>query len=722
MIAQNPLFRSVAVVTLSWYVALFVFSGLHGVPFWRIIYVFPASVAIATMGAAAGFALSVFLQSGDRLIRAHEITRGSSAYGATVLLGSVPRVPAPARGSKSQAATELAGMPWWPMVKARAPLHADAIQAVVATMLAIPRLPASPYPGGHGGRSLLEHSLAVSTEMLKQAPKWSYEGQRDKRGNIRVPLANPDQPHRFVGDDAPLLLLTGLAHDIGKMACYQVQQTPNEARLHRVMEIRPNHDTEGARMLRRVPEIMRLPLADRTALLMAVGYYHHPFALPSSGWMTDRMRSLTELLAKADIAVGVSEGHTLTNSAPLPDEEEETGGLAPPVPDAVLHGQTGLGLQEADDDDLDMAARLAGVAGAGKPAAAPAPPPRKSTAAPAQSAVDETTLPMELRLFMAAIRKPGAINGRERNQRLAWKHGENVYVMDKVMRTMIHNQGGADPVWAATAMAEANGNAAPYTASLAQQLLDRRALVNEHDGQTFSPARALFRMKTPSGHSIPVLIVRASAIPGAGSIKDCEKPIEIMGPLWGAASAKNKSEPPTAPAPAPAAAPAPAPEPAPLPRTVDYDDLSGPAAHPAPPPAAASLSSELDDDDFPFELPPAPAPEPDPAETMAEEAKPPAPAPPDVLPEQMTQRATALDAAGVLAGIIDTDEFRARYDFTVREKDGLRNALLPLESAGGQALTDAIDKLRESGADVSRIKIARLGDTGQRAYVVPLEG
>lgn len=714
MIAQNPLLRSMLTVLAFWYIGLFAFSGWHGVPFWRIVHIMPVSIVITGIGLCAGFALAIFLGAGNRLFTAGDVFRGSTMWGATVSMGSMPQVSQPARAKGADEV--LSQQPWWPAVKQRAPEYAKAIRAVVETMLAIPRLPASPYPGGHGGRSLLEHSLAVCSEMLVQAPKWVYEGQRDKRGNIRVPLTNPDEPHRFTVHDGPLLLLAGLAHDIGKMTCYQViEDGPGAGRLHQVIEIKPTHDLEGARILRRLPEVMALPMADRTALLMAVAYYHHPFGLPNSTWVTDRVRSLTELLAHTDICVGKAEGHVLLDPKDEDEEAEITeGGPVAAVAATTLAEQSGLDPTNPEDEDaeLDALARLASAVSAPAPTpakaaarpAARAPQAAPSGAAAAEAATDN--LPVELRLFMKIIRRPGAINGRDRSQRIAWKYGENVYVMDKVMRTLIHNQGGADPVWAATAMAEASGNAAPFTVSLAEQLLERDGLVNTFDGLEFSPARALFRMKMPSGNTMPVLIVKASVIPGASSIPDAQKPVEIVGPLWGARSARNKaaSEAAAAPPSTPAAA-----EPA-LPKEVDFEDLSVPArADAAGESGSIEGTGELSSDDLPFDLPDGNA---------AGEAAEPQPA---ARPATDAAADDELDAAAIIAGLVVSDSFREKYSYQVRERDGKQHALIPLESDGGKAVSRTIDQLREHGANVSGIKVARLAETNERAYVFTLE-
>lgn len=540
MIVQNPVFKAVCIVTLFWYIALFLVSGMYGVSQWRIIYVLPQSLLVALIGVAVAFGFTVISAQSGLRITGKSLRSGSSMRQARFTLGRGPYEPRQRIGVDQEAL--LAQQAWWAPIKRSSPAYADAIRAVMRVMAAKPRLPASPYPGGHGGRTLIVHSLAVATQMLIEAPKWVYEGQRDKRGNIRVPLRD-GKPHRFVGADGPLLVLTGLAHDIGKMDCYEPEpdQNPTSPKgpLLRVTEVRRMHDTEGARLLRRIPEIMLLPLEDRTALLTAIGYYHHPFALPLANWLTDRTRSLTECLAKADIAVGVAEGHTLLDDDERMTEDEddtEQGGTSKPISEGKLSAMTDAAVTQDQINEAEEESRNAEVdqlhAGMqntdGKRRSAP---------------VIAAGVPYELGLFMDAIRRPGAINGKAKGSRFAWKHGKHVYVLDSAMRNIIKNvAGGRDPLWAGEAFAEANGNASPFTRDLLTQLDAIGALVTEHDGLTYSPARAMFRMASKSGgRGTPVFIVRVEAIPGLASIVDAD-PVTITGPFWGASQARNKAE------------------------------------------------------------------------------------------------------------------------------------------------------------------------------------
>ncbi|MCH3133236.1 hypothetical protein K3X40_14835, partial [Listeria monocytogenes] len=80
-------------------------------------------------------------------------------------------------------------------------------------------LPAAPVPQDHGGATLVEHTLNVLDGMLELAPAWRYEGVRDTKGKVVVPVADGNRGFHVVdkGDPVlnPMLVLAAVAHDIG---------------------------------------------------------------------------------------------------------------------------------------------------------------------------------------------------------------------------------------------------------------------------------------------------------------------------------------------------------------------------------------------------------------------------------------------------------------------------------------------------------------------------
>jgi hypothetical protein len=735
VIATNRLPSSVFIVFLFWYFVFFLPLGIRGIPIWDIARNLPISAMLTLIGAAVGFGMVTMVSITVSASDEDRLWSGDRHREAIISLGAAPWSPrAPRRALPAEL---LASTTWWRRVCERSPAHAAAIKAVVETMYVVPKLPASPYPGGHRGRTLIEHSMAVVEHMLLEVKSWRYEGQFDKRGNLRVPLADPQKPHRFSPEEVPLLILAALAHDIGKLTCYvPVAGQPDDASVDtlRVVEAYPNHDQEGARLLRMIPEIMDLPFDDRTALITACGYYHHPFALPNADWVTDRVRSLTELLAHADIKTGISEGHTLT--ADVQDGYADSLDPAVPAADALPPAE------ELDDDDLDAA--IAQAAGAAKASAQPTP----------SQATRPQSLPRELRMFMDSIRRPGAINGvgPQKNNRIAWKHGEYVYVIDTAMRAVVMNQNPSDLAWLAQAMETASGNAAPYTAALAEQLHAHGALMIEHEGRSYMPRRALFKMASKgSTRTVPVLVVRADFIPGAAGIKDAE-PIKLAGPFWGEQSGRTSQEEtavaatePTAPVVTPpadqsgqhaepddgpddgpddlvdAAYPT---ESAPTPESLETFSGSGvditedTEAEPIDPAVLEArrlfAAQDLDLDDLGIDLPPIPADSNlergvETLETVASAVSPAqAPAP------------SAEEVAAYFIEMIQSEEFCSKHKYAVKERGGVNFALLPLDESSGRAVSRALDELRELGADLSEIKVAHIQASNQQAYAFKL--
>lgn len=178
------------------------------------------------------------------------------------------------------------------------PEHIAFLDVILAIFAARMHLPATHVEGDHGYSTLFEHSLLVAGVMQETAPQWKYEGIKNKAGDVVIPLRRPD--YHFKVDD-PLVYLVGLAHDIGKIESYRYD---DEGKL---VGTRHEHDLVGARMLARIAAFWALPAADRDALTLAIGFYHHPQAMPlSEGGIArdDRTIALMELLITADKLAG----------------------------------------------------------------------------------------------------------------------------------------------------------------------------------------------------------------------------------------------------------------------------------------------------------------------------------------------------------------------------------------------------------------------------------
>ena len=537
MIARNPLLRSMTTVFLFWYVGLALVAGFRGVPLYEIPRYLLGSTAVLVLGATIGLLLIIAFRTLFSQVTESVIREGGGYRDLRIALGQFPALPGVKRAPLPRAFLDT--LPWWDTMREQFPAHAAAMKAVLEVMHTRPSLPASPVPGGHGGRTLIAHSLGVAGEMVSQAKTWQYEGQRDKRGRLRERLSGP--PHRFEAKDAGLLVLAGLAHDIGKIVCFE-DGGRDENGHPRVREVNGNHDHEGGRILRRLPEVMALPYADRAALLVAVGYYHHPFGMPRAGWLTDRMRSLTELLIKADIATGRKEGHVL---APTSDGWEEEDEVAPPPP-------VEQPIQDEDEAEEDVTAAAINSLSKrpGSTEVAPAAPRATqphggSGATRAQggsaSAQDEEQ-PYELGLFLRLMSRETSINGRDKNRRVAWKFGDRLYVMEAPFRREVQ-QFGKLPPGSFPDFQEENGNAAPFTRRLLEQLDRRGWLVRVFDGRTYPPSRAIFyAMNANPGEGraspVPVFIVKTTAVPSSRSIPNAN-PMLVTRAMWDPLSTTN---------------------------------------------------------------------------------------------------------------------------------------------------------------------------------------
>ena len=195
------------------------------------------------------------------------------------------------------------------------PSHVALVKAMLQIYEYNKTMPATHVRGGHGGRTLLQHSMLVAYQMQTIAMKWEYKGLRDKTGKkVLVKLRN--EGYKFDPLD-PLVVITGLAHDIGKIEAFIYDGTE-------LVGSRHEHDLTGARMLARLPEMWDIPDADRQALLLAIAHYHHPMELPLAPdrhAIDDRTIALMELLIKADFTASAIERNNTVPSEADYDEE-----------------------------------------------------------------------------------------------------------------------------------------------------------------------------------------------------------------------------------------------------------------------------------------------------------------------------------------------------------------------------------------------------------------
>lgn len=444
--------------------------------------------------------------------------------------------------------------PWWDAYVAKNPLHAAALLDVWRILLSKKDLPAAPVPQDHGGATLVKHTLNVLDGMLELAPAWRYEGVRDTKGKVVVPVADVNRGfHLFDKGDPvlnPMIVLAAVAHDIGKVECYR-QLDPK--RPERVEEVAPNHGEMGAKMLRGVPSLMNLSIGDRQALLLAVSYYHHMSDMPIAGWMGDLPRSLMMLLYEADCLASWREGGR--------DEEKMRAGSVTQraVKGEVTHQSAAsvqqAGLQEDDaeaavelEDPEDDAEEDANEAATQETqhlidrarAAAPAREHKRKDAPESSADVGRPywkhpTGRTPLDFLIEALARESAINGRSTQKRLAIWSAPWLYVLDQKLRTVMEPDIGDTSA--------PRGQMSSFTKELLAQLEAKGWLYNNHDGVRLSHKRALWLCDIGGDNQPAMLVVSDECIPkiilaNAGGIKEAP---QIVRPLWGVASAINKN-------------------------------------------------------------------------------------------------------------------------------------------------------------------------------------
>lgn len=484
---KKAVLPAVVTVTAAWWAAFLIYE-LVMYPGWFIsnIGVLLAhagkTMLMLAYGIVTGAAMVLFVAHMERRGKLEALAKDAHRN-LTTSMGPVPIVhPAP-KHSAAMPALPGYGVPgarigeWLAAARRSTPEHARLLESLLKILNHDPRLPATHVPGGHGGKTLLEHSLLVTQVMLEMAPSWSYDGLRNKKGDVVVGLRNPN--YVFVAGD-PIVPITALAHDIGKIETY-IKDSAGQ-----VKGIRRDHDIVGSRMLARMPEFWDIPKDDREAILLAVAHYHHPQDLPmheDGRAIDDRTIALMELLIKADKAAGKVESETLYPNTMGADAEEASTSAVRLVDDEVLYNA-----------------------------------------------------------FLAVIHEPGRINGKDKAVRVGQKHGGLIYFAEVSLRVALIRHLGlsSTPVLG-------DGRSA-LTVQLMEMLSSRGLLVQDADGKTYSYKRAMFRIaffNSKTGKHLAdwpaVLIMNpGAALPKIAAMADHPSRVEIVRPVWGEASAKDK--------------------------------------------------------------------------------------------------------------------------------------------------------------------------------------
>lgn len=312
---QQPIVKATAIVATFWWVVFTLWHGgfhlrdivLHaGEMGWG--YTIAAGVA-AIAGILAGFAITAYSIWFDRRqVQQSLLPRVEQGVSTTlgpvpIHLGDLPRATdgvsvgdiVDVKEIERDGSTDFL-QKWHTRFDGRAPQHSKLMFALERMLVAQRALPATHVPGGHGGRSLLVHSLLVCWYMEKLAPNHKYNGEI-KLPDFKIKLKLKVAGYQFDSDD-PLIAIVGLAHDIGKIECYEYDRDG------KLIGCRRDHDLTGSRILARMPEFWDLPDEDRDTLSLVIGHYHHPQDMPTlDGFevLSDRNHAMLELLIRADV-------------------------------------------------------------------------------------------------------------------------------------------------------------------------------------------------------------------------------------------------------------------------------------------------------------------------------------------------------------------------------------------------------------------------------------
>lgn len=237
--------------------------------------------------------------------------------------------------------------------KKQHPNHAKVFESIFRTLTYYRYLPATHHPEGHGGFSLLEHSMNVVRLMDKIGGNFKYFGVYHKNKLI-IPMREPESLKRGfyqVKKGDPLLPIMALAHDLGKIEAFKpikadgsikkfmsyltFWKKPEMVKVERVFDA---HDLLGKKLLLKIHDIYLLNWQERNDLMNAVGYHHHYDkaaeledyviqGLPYSNVTSDRQHALAALMDYIDTQASFLEGGGRIKPFFIPPGMQKTSGI-----------------------------------------------------------------------------------------------------------------------------------------------------------------------------------------------------------------------------------------------------------------------------------------------------------------------------------------------------------------------------------------------------------
>lgn len=551
-------------VTIFWVSMVTVFSAANGFIFLSIGLIW--SIGVTIIAGIAGVAAYFFKA---RMIDAEAIRediKPTSEPHFAVSIGKLPeqkeieRVPQ----TDEQFFAAFKGVVSAESYQKYFPAHAALLKAGLEVMMTKPDLPASPVRGGHGGATLIRHSLNVTQSMAREAKEWKFYGHKNKDGTLYYqPSVSGERDYHAFDLSDPLLPLAAFLHDIGKVPCYTLNKDGSvtektttaftfvgsvlDRDKGRIKKI--DHDTEGAKLIRQLPELANLPHDDAKALLVALGYYHKINEIPLSAWITDRARSLVELLYLADNKAGLIEGGQIhpeeLSSTPSPaisdaDKKPAASAVTPavdvpaPAPDAPSSFSPSSVIEPTEEN-------IAGREFSGQVIVTP-----------------EVMSDDEFEVFLSVISAPDRFNGIKKDERIGYKFDGLLYITEAKLREHVA-RASMNPSIAILPGSSAH----PWVVRLMYRLDQMGLLVRKTAGNEYSCKRSLFDTRTtfqiqkakpvsigevasvgPSDEATArfVLVMSSGIMSSLSRIPNCKSAPKVLHSSWGVTAAINKKK------------------------------------------------------------------------------------------------------------------------------------------------------------------------------------
>lgn len=276
----------------------------------------------------------------------------------------------------------------------------------------------------------------------------------------------------------PAILIIALAHDIGKIIGYVYDGG-------KIVGMKKNHDTLSSLMINCMAEFVALPLSERQCITGVLSFYHHPQGLPmdaNNRAVDDRTIALLELIRECDI-----------ESSSLEDETN--------VEKIVVKKLRTAEHKEVTEEDIWTA-------------------------------------------FNEIIEEPGRTNGSGRNGQivLGQKCGDLCYFIEPFVRNeLLKKLNIPDP-------GVMGDGTHPITRKLNSILIDKGFSYHKHNGLEYGYSRAFFTVDfidPENGEKLTtwkatIIIKPNEQIPFLNQMKSHKAIAEIVKPIFGESSAKNK--------------------------------------------------------------------------------------------------------------------------------------------------------------------------------------